>query len=240
MKKLFFVPVIIVLLSCSFLSVSCRSAKRNAATKQVLRGMIYDWDNTPVGSAELTLTNPENSRFSKTVLSDMTGRFDFGEVYPGSYVLSGSVQGYEDISESFTFTDARQILYIRTASGTQLLEKAYEALAENKFDEAASFIRRASALDFSDRRALFYEALLNFEKGNIEESLRILFALEKKDASDAAVLLFIADIYLYEKNDSFTALRYLKKAALFSDSSAVSERIRMIEEKEKTEKGDIK
>lgn len=212
---------------------SCRSGRKNAVQKLALRGMIYDWDNTPVGSAELTLESPDNPRFSKTALSDMTGRFDFGEVNPGSYVLTGTAKGYEDISETFQFGDARQILYIRAASGTQLLEKAYEALSADKYAEASSYVKRAEALDRSDRRALFYEALIDFEKGDMEEALRILAALEKKDASDVAVLIFTADIYQYGKDDTFNALKYLKKAALFSDEPEISERIKLIEKGEK-------
>lgn len=220
---------LIILISFIFLVASCTTGKKTVVQKQVLRGMIYDLDNTPVGSAELTLTSPDDLKFSRTVLSDMTGRFDFGELYPGTYILTGFATGYEDINENFVFMDSRQILYVRTASNTQLLEKAYEALTENKFEEASAFIKRAESLNHSDRRTLFYEALIEFEKGNIEESLRILFSLEKKDASDIAVLLFIADIYQYEKQDQLVALRYLKKASLFSDESFIKERIKMLE-----------
>ena len=209
--------------------MSCKSAKKNVVQKQVLRGMIYDWANTPIGSVELTLTSSTDSKFSKTVFSDMTGRFDFGYILPGSYTLTGYVADYEDIYENFNFIDSRQILYIRTASNTQLLEKAYEALGENKFDEAESYIKRANELKHSDMKTLFYEALLNFEKGNFDNALRILSLLEKKDASNIAVLIFAADIYQYEKKDSITALKYLKKAALFSDDSEIQKRIKILE-----------
>ncbi len=222
--KSFLFAALTILLVCS-----CSTKKKQPVKKMELRGMIYDYDNLPVSSALLTLTSPEDVKINFTVYSDINGRFDFGEVNAGMYTIEGYKAGYEDILENFTFADARQIVYIKTASLEQLLEKAYNSFENSAYDEAKNYIERAENLDHQNEKALFYEALLYLETQDINEALRILNILEKKDASNVAVLLFLSDIYQYEKKDLLTALKYLKKAHKFSEDDSILQKISNLE-----------
>lgn len=225
--------VLLLAASILILAVSCSSSKKDEPYRHMLRGMLYDYDNKPLDMYELTI--PELKR---TVYTDITGRFDFGFVESGSYTITGHRTGYEDIYEQFTFSDSRQILYIRTASAGQLLSKAAECIEKNRTEEARGYIERCEMFGEDDNSVLFYKALLDLQTGDINNALRTLKRLEKNDYSESAVPLFIADIYEYEKKDAANAAKYLKKAHKLTGDDKLLARIERLEKEAEKEESD--
>ena len=212
------------LILCVFL-FSCTTAKKKEGSKNEINGMIYDFDNKPASMYSLEI--PE---LGMSTVSDVTGRFSFSGVPFGTYTIKGSGKDFESVSETFSYYDSRQIIYLKAASRDQLCSMVYSCLEEERPDEAEKYLERLFNADKNDETALFYSAVIAFRKNETEKALETLLKLEKISPRIPEVYLFAAGLYEYRLNDKKKALEYLNKAYALSKSAEILERINSLKE----------
>lgn len=74
-----------------------------------LSGILTDkTDQSAVAGATIKLLLPSDVAFTKSVATDITGKFKFTELLPGSYVITISSIGYESISQKITLQSSNK------------------------------------------------------------------------------------------------------------------------------------
>ncbi len=82
------------------LLILCLTAGFAYSQDIVLKGKLEDkTTKTPVQGVAIRLTNPKDSTFSKNVVTDATGNFQFSNLAAGNYVMTTSSTNYENISQ---------------------------------------------------------------------------------------------------------------------------------------------
>lgn len=210
-----------------FVFISCKSSESIFVHMPELHGMVYDYSNTPV--ANYTLTISSNTGNKAVSVTDVTGRFVFTGLENGTYMVTGSKQGFEECSEQFVLSSRNQILYIRIASSSQLADLAADSLEKGRLQEAEHYVQRSLAVDETDTAALFCAAVLAYRKGDADSALRRLEYIEQTGNAGSTVYLFIADIYEYCIKDRRRAKNYLEKSMRYSQDKKLLERIHTLE-----------
>jgi hypothetical protein len=112
-----------VILFCMTILLSCASHPVNRNKTQALYGMIYDRENKPVYNAAIYV----NKKYMAS--SDVQGHFAIPQIKPKlRYTILAQKKNYEDIQLDVAYDDPTYVLYIRMASGDQLLDEAEQAI----------------------------------------------------------------------------------------------------------------
>ncbi|AEE16749.1 tetratricopeptide repeat protein [Treponema brennaborense] len=182
MKRICTVFVLITLLT------GCATTN-GRKSKLDMHGMIYDWDNRPVGNYLIRLDNGAEA------LSDISGRFALSNIKRGTYAITGSGTGYERFSDTVDITDSRQILYIRIATIGQLLDAVHTEIRELKTQDAERHIATLLQTDPGNTDALYYQAIIHYRNRRFRESVNLLETIEQSGDTDPAVYRLIADCW---------------------------------------------
>lgn len=155
-----------VLVLCALILTAAGCKTTSVIYGVTINGMVYDFDNRPVGGYHLTLNDEVE------VVTDITGRFTFEKVKLGEYVLRGESGRYEGYEGRIIIYDQDQVIYLRIPSFLQLISLTDKALEENRLGEAERFLKRASAMNRDDIDVMIYEAVLAYRYCNIEQAIR--------------------------------------------------------------------
>ena len=153
-----------------------------------INGMVYDFDNRPVAGYHLKLNN------DLEVVTDITGRFTFEKVKIGEYVLKGQSNAFEPYEGQVTIYDQNQVLYLRVASFSQLINRTDKALEEDNLQEAEAFLTRAVAMNSEHIDSLLYGAILAYRKNNIGQALELLGKVQQKGYTAEWVMAFYDEL----------------------------------------------
>ncbi len=169
----------IALASC-FALCSCATAGFRRGKVDV-HGMVYDFENRPVGGYTVSLDG------RRSAVSDVTGRYEFPAVPSGEYRLTGTREGYERYEHTVSVDSRTDIQYLRVASAEELLNLADAAIGEGDLESAAAYAARAEKTGSPSFLVPYYAAVIAFRSGRPGEALSLLSALESGGVRDSAV-----------------------------------------------------
>lgn len=133
-----------------------------------LNGMVYDFENKPVPQYIITVDE------KTPVSTDINGRFFVPRVRMGKHEITGYKEGYESYKGPLAINDKRQIVYMRVANVSQLLDLADAALSKNNIEEAAGYIQRAGTIGEKTAELFFYSAVVLFRQGEYQAAIETL------------------------------------------------------------------
>jgi iron complex outermembrane recepter protein len=108
MKKL-----IQLLLICGFSIISLLTYAQNKSGKII--GQVIDGNQKTIEAATITLLKAQDSSTIKFSVADKTGRFEFDNVIPGSYLVSISAVGHgKTYSEKIAISEAQSLVTLKT------------------------------------------------------------------------------------------------------------------------------
>ena len=162
------------------LALSCKTTEFGFKVIDI-NGMVYDFSNRPVPYCEISLGGKYKGS------TDINGRFTLPKVPAGTYIITGSKNGYENYLEEVIVKDRGQIIYIRIPSQNQLLNMVDDALTANNFTVAEEMAERAFQIDNNNIETLFYNATVSFRQQQFEKAISFL---------EAAVNLGSKDLYI--------------------------------------------
>ncbi|MBN2651889.1 MAG: hypothetical protein JXR63_05850 [Spirochaetales bacterium] len=216
--------VLLVAIMVAVMLVSCQSKTLSPFESAGLRGMIYDADNKPNPSVKITVSRLESETldFKKprvgvipkieykeiSVFSDFEGRFLFPDMAPGLYKVVVAKPDYEGIEFEFEFMSRTQFIYLNILSFNQLVRKAKEVLAEDKFKDAEFYLKRAESIRQDDDVLQYIRAVSLYRQKEDEKALEVLAAMLRRN-DYTFVHLLMADIYEYRLYDVKKALYHL-------------------------------
>jgi tetratricopeptide (TPR) repeat protein len=168
--------------------------------------MIYDQENKPVHNAAIYVIK------KYMVSSDIQGHFAIPQIKPKlSYTILAQKTNYEDIQMDIAYNDPSYVLYIRMASGDQLLGEAEQAIRAKNWAQAGTFLDRAQQAGADAAPAQYLRAILAFYQEQYTAALGFLAALAEQEKNAPYLYLFIADIYQYHLKENDRAEAYLKR-----------------------------
>jgi len=92
----------------------------------IIHGVVLDRSNKPLAGANVLLLHPADSSLAKGMVTNGQGIYSFGNVRPGSYILSFSATGYEKVySPALAVSDKE-----KKDLGTQILAQASQQMAD--------------------------------------------------------------------------------------------------------------
>ena len=92
----------------------------------IIHGVVLDRSNKPLAGANVLLLHPADSLLAKGMVTNDQGVYSFGNVRPGSYILSFSATGYEKVySPALAVSDKE-----KKDLGTQILAQANQQMAD--------------------------------------------------------------------------------------------------------------
>lgn len=95
--------VVAVILGVALSAASFRA--REQTGPMPLTGVVYDMTGAVL--PEVALTLEDDSGTKRTAATDGSGRFDFGVVNPGRYMLGSTLAGFLSITQELTLREAR-------------------------------------------------------------------------------------------------------------------------------------
>ena len=173
--------------------------------KSNLNGMVYDYDNQPVPSAQIRIDD------ERTAVSDVNGRFFLADIEPGTYSISVKREGFESIQVNLDYTKQNQILYVKMYSADQLLALAEKALEKRDWDTTESYLKRAGKIRSDNASVRFIQSVILFRKGDAQQARTELEKMIADGANDPFIHLFLADILQYRLNQPKEAIPHLEK-----------------------------
>jgi tetratricopeptide (TPR) repeat protein len=154
--------------------------------------MIYDADNQPCPGVQMEIDGRDGP------LTDIRGRFVIPDLARGDHRIVARKAGFEELVAGISFVSKADVLHLQMTSFSQLLGMAHAALSEMLWAEAESFLQRAEKLDPADAVLRYLLAVHAYKTGNYASAVTYLKAINEAGQPEAAVHLFLADIY--EKN----------------------------------------
>jgi tetratricopeptide (TPR) repeat protein len=189
-----------------------------------LYGMVYDLDNQPVQSADVTIANLFSAR------TDGNGRFKFPELSCGIYTITISKESFETTSLTFDFNSPTQVVYARIASLDQLVSRANDEIIKKNYKQAQYYLDRAKNINEHEPVLRYSQAFLYYKQGDTEKALKILESLVNDGFKCFGVYMLFADIYEIILNDIPQAIVYLKEAIkVLGPDMEIEERISKLE-----------
>ncbi len=204
------------------LSLSCRSAPKDASTAPFLQGVVFDLDKTPVAGALIEL---EGCGMKLHASTDAQGRFSFGDVELGDYEITFSKQMYEKLSRRIEVRDFTEVLYIQAAGYWQLLDAALSALGSKDLGRAEEYLNRARTIQETSSTALFLEGVLSEKRGDYSVALRKLEEATAIDPRSAYLWLYLADLCERSGADPTMTITALEKYLVLRDDPAAAARL---------------
>lgn len=139
--------------------------------------MVYDYENRPVAGYNLAFGGYKTR-------TDVSGRFSIPSMPLGSYNVIGKMEGYESYLAVITIGSKTDIVYIRIASFSDVINMTENALSANDNCSAEKYASRALCIDSDNNLGLFYLAVIKFRLQCFTESKTILEGIEKKGFGD--------------------------------------------------------
>lgn len=226
-KKAFCIPAMACLL---FLVTSCVSQKARdllAFEAAPLFGMIYDSGNQPCAGVHIEIDGQSGP------LTDIRGRFVIPDLARGEHIVVARMAGYEDLVANISFVSRADVLHLQMTSFNQLLEMAQAALGEMRWADAEGFLKRAEKLDATDAVLRYLLAVHAFKTGRYSSAVTYLKAINDAGQSEAAVLLFLADIYEKYLDDIPEATSNLEAYLRLRDDPEIRRRLENLKARQK-------
>lgn len=139
-----------------------------------LVGVVSDIEGHPVAGAEVTLDGRHEAH------TGMDGRFTFPRVRRGRHELVADAEGSEEMRVEITFTDRRQIAYVRLTSKDHLVERAVDLIAAGELAAATEMLERASKIDSPggrvqlDADVALLEGIIRYRRGDRQGALEAI------------------------------------------------------------------
>lgn len=170
-----------------------------------LEGKIFDYDNTPCAEVQISIDNGGG------VQTDINGRFVVQMLGKGKHTIKATKEGYEDYTESFSFLNRNQVMWIRMISLNQIEKKIEDAFEDRKWEDVESLIDRALKIKKDDPVVMYMQALYFNQNGWFEQAMEILKKITENGYNEATVYLTMADICEYKLQNKALAIEYLQK-----------------------------
>jgi len=194
-------------LTASLLAISLLSSCVTVGKGNLLQtnGMIYDLDNKPVNDVVVTVDG-------KTVTStDINGHFSLATLEARKlYEFNFGKLGFESVPMSLVCTDPSQVIYVKMASGNQLLGEAEKYLKASDWKNASILLDRALKTDRDKTELTYLQASFLYLKKDYAAALTALVKMIDSGVDEPYIYIFAADILQYRLNDNETAAKYLR------------------------------
>jgi tetratricopeptide (TPR) repeat protein len=158
--------LLLIPLSCS----SVKGLKRNQG-EEVMYGMVYNDENSPVAGAAVIVDG------NRAAFTDAQGRFFLLAKRRREFILTLDKEGYEKVTGTFRF-EPMEVIHLTMVNSDQLVYRAEIAMDEGRYRDAASYCGRALALDPARIDAPYLKALSLLRSGDYEQARYILESLE--------------------------------------------------------------
>lgn len=194
-------------LTASLLAISLLSSCATVGKDNLLQtnGMIYDLDNKPVNDVVVSISG-------KSVTStDINGHFSLPTLEARKqYELNFSKPGFETVPMSLAYTDPSQVIYVKMASGNQLLSEAEKYLKTSDWKNASLLLDRASNTDCDRTDLAYLQASFLYLKKDYASALTALVKMIDSGVDEPYIYIFSADLLQYQLDDKESAANYLR------------------------------
>lgn len=182
MKKILLIYIsMLFLFSCQTKNISNLDYKD---TKSYMYGMVYDFDNKPVGDAKIYINN---NLITKT---DIQGRFILNiKKSKDLYSITVKKETYESLSSSFSY-DPMNVLYFKLINTNQLLKQAEYYLSINSYESAIKFLQRATNLSPDRNDIKFLECIILYKKENYQAAFKKIKELQYLEPNNEFIKKF--------------------------------------------------
>jgi predicted Zn-dependent protease len=200
---------------------SCASGPKTKHKSQALYGMIYDRDNRPVSNAAIYV----NGKYQAS--SDIQGHFIISPITPkAQYAIRAEKANWEGVTAAISFMDPSYVLYLHMFSGDQLLAEAETAIENKNWDEAETFLSRASTAGAETLPVEYLRAILACGRGQYETARSILALLTETEKNSPYLWLFLADLCQYYLPNTGEAREYLARFLALRYDADVEQRLK--------------
>lgn len=141
--------------------------------KNDIHGIVYDKNKNPVSDYELILVSENIDGLYKTV-TDVSGKFYFGNISAGKYRIKGSGDFYESYKDEIIISSKSQYIIVNTMSVKDLCDELEYDLMLKKFNECENKIQRLKKLQTDEELIFMYEVIFHYVKENYEYLIEIL------------------------------------------------------------------
>lgn len=248
MKKYLWILIILPFFSCK--STDEAFFKDGKAP---LMGIVYDHEDVPLKDALITIVTLEVVNDSEevadsteevteslpeeeeeepeiiTVRTDLNGRFLIPELSRGEHQFTVEKEGCETAVSIVTFTDVKQVLFIKLYTLDNLLVLAQDGLDRKNFKEAMDYLNRAEKIKNDDAFLHYLKAFAYIGQGEYINAETQLTNLVKEGNREPYILLLLADVYQYYLLDNTEAAMYLKEYLKFKKDKSNTERLKELE-----------
>lgn len=220
------IRVCVIALICAALVYSCASAQK--AVPQVVQGIIFDLDKTPVAGATVELIQGLKLISART---DSRGRFTFVDISLGSYRLQVSKHSYETLAIDIEVNDYQDVIYMQLASYWQLLDAAASSLGMKEWGDADSYLSRAHAIQERSATELFLIASLADKRGDTMAGIAAIKEAIILDDRSPFLWLFLADLSEKAKLGPEVVAEALRKFLDLKYDASAAERLKVLLER---------
>ena len=168
--------IIILLLVLSSCTTSGSLLNKNKHVSASLYGKVYDGDNQPCASVDVTLIDEKSKK--RTTATDVTGSFYFTDLEFHEYHIIIGKDKYKTEESTIQITNKSQNVYLKILSFAQLTEMGEKALEEEDYDKAAGYIDDVLLLDPDNIVALYLNAVKQWRQKEYILSMESLEKLE--------------------------------------------------------------
>ncbi len=197
---------LLAICACAAALAGCTSAPISSDFSVApLDGKVFDFDNTPCADVLVTIDD------TMTVRSDINGRIWFPALGKGKHVIKTRKENYEDYTETFTFLNRNQVIWLRIISLNQLEKEIDKAFEDKKWDDVRATIDRALEVKKDAPVIMFYQALYYIRNGWFEQAMGVLETITTNGYNEPIVFLAMADTAEYKLRNKDLAITYLRK-----------------------------
>ena len=216
----------------SFVALSCASVQPRHEGPFIIHGMVYDDNGQPADGVTLSLGDDHSAR------SDFNGRFYFVDIMAGQYELRAEGKNLELLERKIHFNHPSEVIYLSMISTDGLYRSFRTEIEAKNWNKADRLIDRAIAiapdaplLRYAKAVALSAPTRPGRDWATAESIVRSLIS---DGYAEPAIVLLLADICQYDKNDMVEALEHLRYCLKMGYDPKIEERVNALT-KEPTE-----
>lgn len=202
MKKIIFILITIVLLSCKSTEINGYQISNS------LLGVVFDKKSSPIQNAQITFNRLEGEEVA-VITTDIDGKFYIPEIEFGEYLVTIKSKNSAPITIEVEHYSIENVLIIRISTFEDLLTDLKEDLKEKDLEGAERNIIALEEINRDDIYFNYLEAIYFINNKSYPKAEALLQSIE--NSNQPYVFLLLADLYQYNLNNNKKAIKYIKK-----------------------------
>ena len=190
--------------------------------------MVYDDNGQPADDVALSLGDDHSAR------SDFNGRFYFTDIMVGRYELRAEGKNLEPLLREVRVDHPSEVMYLSMISADGLyrlfrieIDAKNWSKADRLIDRAIAIAPEAPLLRYAKAVALSAPTRPDRDWATAESIVRSLIS---DGYVEPAIVLLLADICQYDKNDAAEALEHLRYCLKMGYDPKIEERVKALAE----------